>query len=515
LPTVLVSWIGQTDLDASRGEPKAGLGPIGQALAARTFDEVVLLSNYPEEKTRAYAAWVEPRTQAKLDVRHVVLENPTDFSGIYQVVDPVLRELTTPAGAKQPLALVFHLSPGTPAMSTLWMLLGKTRYPAELIQSSRERGVVTAAMPFDIVAEFIEIVPALTAQADAALESRSAGDRREVRQFGDIAYRCRAMQDVVERARKVAARRVSVLLEGETGTGKDLFARAIHAASPRAKKPFVAVNCGALSPHLVESELFGHKRGAFTGATEDRPGCFRAASGGTLFLDEIGELPLEAQVKLLRAVQGRAIVPVGESRSVPVDVRLVAATHKNLALEVKGGRFREDLFYRLTVAVLHLPPLRERPGDLGMLLDVLLERANKDGTADEPGYLPKRLSAGAKSLLLAQRWPGNVRELEHTLMRMTVWADKTIISEGDARAALFQNTPISGSIGGLADVLEEGFDIDATLAEVSRQYIRRALQQTNFNKDRARKLLGLNSHQVLSARMEKLGIQLPPRKSEA
>ncbi len=516
VPTILVSWIGQTDLDASRGEPKAGIGPIGQALAVRTFDEIVLLSNYPQEKTRAYEAWVAARTEAELDVRHAALENPTDFTGIYRAVDPVLRELTTRfSQAAQPLALVFHLSPGTPAMSAMWMLLGKTRYPAELIQSSRERGVVTAAVPFDIVAEFIEIVPALTAQADAALESRSAGERREARQFGDIVYRCRAMHDVVERAKKVAARRVSVLLEGETGTGKELFARAIHAASPRVKKPFVAVNCGALSPNLVEAELFGHRRGAFTGATEDRAGCFRAAQGGTLFLDEIGELPLEAQVKLLRAVQERAVVPVGESRPVAVDVRLIAATHKNLAVEVKAGRFREDLFYRLAVAVLHLPPLWERSGDLVPLIDVLLDRANKEASVDEPRYAPKHLSAGAKSVLLAQRWPGNVRELENTVMRMTVWAEKTIISEAEARAALFQGAAISGSIGGLASELNDGFDLDTTLAEVSRQYIQQALQQTNFNKDRARKLLGLKSHQVLSARMEKLGIKLPPRKSEA
>lgn len=507
---VLVSWIGRTDLDASRGDAKAGLGPIGQALKVRAFDEVVLLSNYTPAETDAYRDWVEPIAKAKLDVRRVELENPTDFTGIYKAVDPVLQELTARfARDKRALQLVFHLSPGTPAMSTLWMLLGKTRYGAELIQSSREKGVVTASVPFDIVAEFIELVPKLTAQADAALALRSGGSPYEAARFGDIVYRCRAMHDVVARARKVAARSVSVLIEGETGTGKDLFARAIHLASPRLAGPFLAVNCGALPAELIESELFGHKKGAFSGATEDRKGAFRSAHGGTLFLDEVGELPLEAQVKLLRVVQQQEVVPVGESRAVPVDVHLIAATNRNLATEVQARRFREDLFYRLAVAVLHLPPLRERPGDLGPLIDALLQRANDAALKDEPAYTPKRLSAAAKTLLMAQRWPGNVRELEHTLMRTTVWADEPTVSVADAQAALFQGaSPATLAPGTLAE-LEPGFDLDAALDEVSRHYIRLALQQTR-SKDQARKLLGLNSHQVLTKRMAKLRIKLPP-----
>ncbi|HEY2405275.1 MAG TPA: sigma 54-interacting transcriptional regulator, partial [Polyangiaceae bacterium] len=449
------------------------------------------------------------RARGKLDVRHVLLENPTDFTGIYRIVDPVLQELTSRfSGAPSSLQLVLHLSPGTPAMSTMWMLLGKTRYQAELIQSSREKGVVTAAVPFDIVAEFIEMVPRLTARPDAALEARSGGTQRDAAKFGDIVYDCRIMRDLVERARKVAARRVAVLIEGETGTGKELFARAIHEASPRAKGPFKALNCGALSPNLIEAELFGHKKGAFTGATEDRKGLFRSAEGGTLFLDEIGELPLEAQVKLLRAVQEREVVPVGESRAVPVDVRLIAATHRNLAVEVQAGKFREDLFYRLAVAVLHLPPLRDRPGDLGPLIEALLDRANDAALRDEPAYTPKRLSRAAKTLLMAQRWPGNVRELEHTLMRTTVWADQPIISESDVREALFQGALPSTGIG-IADDLPDDFDLDAALAEASRQYIRRALRQTHGKVDPARKLLGLNSHQVLDKRMKKLGIESP------
>src|SRR5450432_396401 len=393
---VLVSWVGNTDLQASQGDPKASPGPIGQALAKRSFDEIVLLSNYKKPQNDAYRHWAQPQTKAKLTLQHVDLADPTEFLAIFQAVDPLLAALTERfRKSNEKLELTFHLSPGTPSMSTIWMLLAKTRYPAELIQSSREQGVRTTAVPFDIVAEFIELVPRLTAQPDAALAARSSGEQREAERFGDIVYRCQAMKDVVGRARKAAARSVSVLIQGETGTGKELFARAIYQASPRAKRPFVVVNCGAIPRDLVESELFGHVKGSFTGATADRRGAFREAHGGTLFLDEIGELPLDAQVKLLRAVQDQKVAPVGSSRHEQADVRLIAATNRNLATEVQAGRFREDLFYRLAVAVLHLPPLRERSGDLGPLIDALLNQANAAGKKDEPGFTPKQLSTKA------------------------------------------------------------------------------------------------------------------------
>lgn len=498
---LLVSWVGRTDLDASRGDQKAGDGPIGQALKARTFDEVHLLSNYALEETSRYAAWARKHTTAEVTSKVVNLEDPTDFMGIYRVVDPVLRQLTSNANDVQ---LTLHLSPGTPAMSAMWMLLGKARFGAELIQSSPQKGVRTAAVPFDIVAEFVELIPKLTARPDAALEARSAGTGREAAQFGDIVYRGRTMAAVVQRAQRVAPRNVAVLLEGDTGTGKELMARAIHGASPRAARPFIAVNCGAIPENLIEAELFGHAKGAFTGAATARPGCFRAAHGGTLFLDEVGELSPEAQVKLLRALQEREVVPVGETKPIGFDVRIISATNRKLAVDAQAGRFREDLFYRLAVAVIHIPALREREGDLGQLIDTLLAKANEAGQKDEPGFVPKRLSTGARALLMAQRWPGNVRELEHTLMRATVWADEPVISEPELRAALFQGARSSGS--SLPADIEPGFDLDTLLDEVSRQYIQLALTRSGQKKRQASKLLGLNSHQVLTARMTRLGL---------
>ncbi len=239
--------------------------------------------------------------------------------------------------------LTFHLSPGTPAMAAIWVILGKTRYKAELIQSSRQKGVETASVPFDIALS-PEFVTDVLRIPDKQLEKLSAGSSEEALRFGDIIYRGAAMQRLVDRAKKAAPRSVPVLIEGESGTGKELLARAIHQASPRSGKAFQVVNCGAIPSELVESELFGHVKGAFTGATKDHVGHFEAAHGGTLFLDEIGELPLPAQVKLLRVVQEGEVRRVGDNTTRKVDVRIIAATNRDLAAEVAAGRFREDSF---------------------------------------------------------------------------------------------------------------------------------------------------------------------------
>ncbi len=215
-----------------------------------------------------------------------------------------------------------------------------------------------------------------------------------------------------ERIERVARSMAPVLIQGESGTGKELVARAIHERSSRGAGPFVAINCGAIPEALIEAELFGHRKGAFTGAQEDRPGVFQAAQGGTLFLDEIGELPLPLQTRLLRAVQERAVRPVGATAEQPVDVRLLSATHRDLAAEVAAGRFRQDLYYRLNVIEIPLPPLRERREDLPLLAGAVLQRL-----AAEAGTAPAALAPEALAALAAQPLPGNVRELENRLHR--------------------------------------------------------------------------------------------------
>ena len=343
-------------------------------------------------------------------------------------------------------------------MAAIWILLAKTRYPAELLESSQQHGVRTSLFPFDIAAEFI---PDLLRHRDERLELASAAHPPDSPDFGDILYRSPAMTRVVGMARRVAARSITVLIEGESGTGKELIARAIHRASPRRDNPFIAVNCGAIAPELAESELFGHRKGAFTGAITNRRGHFESANGGTILLDEIGELPLATQVKLLRVLQEREVVPVGESAARPVDVRVIAATNRSLLREVAEGRFREDLFYRLSVAVLNLPPLRDRIGDVGLLVNHILEQINKENI-DEPTFETKSLSAAARNLLLHREWPGNVRELHNTLRRAAIWSNSPKISPEDVRAALLP-APVRARDSGVLDLpLGNGFDIETT-----------------------------------------------------
>ena len=238
----------------------------------------------------------------------------------------------------------------------------------------------------------------------------------------------------------------------------------------------MAVNCGAIPAPLVESELFGHEKGAFTGAHGARPGHFRAADGGTLFLDEIGELPLELQTRLLRVLQDGEVVPVGGSRSVRVDVRILAATHRNLVADTGAGRFRSDLFYRLAVAVLRLPPLRERAADFTPLVDNLLEQVNREGAID-PGYRSRRLSPAARTALRTHAWPGNVRELLNTLRRAALWADDVVLTANDIRDALFTD-PEQGPV--VTDrPFEQGFELKSVLAEVAQTYLTRAMNEAS------------------------------------
>jgi DNA-binding NtrC family response regulator len=263
--------------------------------------------------------------------------------------------------------------------------------------------------------------------------------------FKDIVTRNARMQAVLRTAEKTTASLIPVLIEGESGVGKELIARAIHGSGERSAKPFVAVNCGAIPDNLVESTLFGHEKGAFTGATEKHTGKFVEASGGTLFLDEIGELPLAAQVKLLRAIQEGQVDPVGAKKPVKVDVRIVSATNRDLIADVKSGRFREDLFYRLHVFPITVPPLRERPEDIPDLVRHFLVRF-----AAEEGKRIRSVSAAALSLLNTHPWPGNVRQLENAVFRAVVLAEGDEIGVGEFPQIASQQSMIAPPLAAAA-----------------------------------------------------------------
>ena len=291
-----------------------------------------------------------------------------------------------------------------------------------------------------------------------------------------------------EMIERVAPTDTTVLIQGESGTGKELVARAIHCRSPRKNKPFVVINCSAYPATLLESELFGHERGAYTGAHKTRVGRFEEASGGTLLLDEIGEMPLHLQVKLLHVLQDYAIAPVGGEKRIPVDVRVIAATAKDLEVEVNQGRFREDLFYRLNVLRIHLPPLRERTGDIPLLCQLFLKNFKS-----QLGKNIEGISPGAMTILMDHKWPGNVRELENMIERAVVLADKHII--------LPENLPTEFGIKRAANRMDdffEGFSLKKAQKIVEKRLITRALESTGGNRTQAAKLLEISIPSLLS-----------------
>ena len=460
------------------------------------------MSDYSEQRISPYLDWLNTKTDAKISVQYEPLTSPTDFGEIYQAASRAVSNTIKENGSS--VNFTFHLSPGTPAMAAVWIVLAKTRFPAELIESSREHGVRTASVPFEISAEYI---PDLLRRPDAELEKLAIGLPAEAPEFDDIIHRSEIMQRVILKARRVAPHSIPVLIEGESGTGKEMLARAIHEASPRRKGPFLAFNCGAIPPELVESELFGHEKGAFTGAAAARKGYFEGADGGTLFLDEIGELPKSAQVKMLRVLQEKEIVRVGATRPIRIDTRTITATNRNLIEEVSKDNFREDLFYRLAVAVIKMPPLREREGDIGLLIDNLLEKINEE-SASEFGQKQKIISVPAKNIMLNHHWPGNVRELINTLLRAVIWSSGDAIDEEDIREALL---PAPNQMQSGTEILErplkKGFNLPEIMKEVAVHYLQRGLEATHGNKTKTAELLGLPSYQTLTNWLKKYGLE--------
>ena len=295
----------------------------------------------------------------------------------------------------------------------------------------------------------------------------------------------RALQDVFKLVGRVARSDAPILISGESGTGKELVAKAVHEYSPRRQQEMITINCGAIPENLLESELFGHEKGSFTGAIAKRAGRFEQADGGTLFLDEIGDMPLSIQVKLLRVLQDGTFSRVGANDTLKTDVRIVAATHKNLAAEVSGGRFREDLFYRLNVVELRIPPLRERPEDIPLLAEYFLQRITRKN-----GMARMRISAEASASLCAHHWPGNVRELENTIARACALSSSTILLPADIPLA---TAPGKSSVlaHSLDQLINSAPSDAALLAWMSRQVAGRLLDRANGDLKEASVALGV------------------------
>ena len=328
-----------------------------------------------------------------------------------------------------------------------------------------------------------------------ALRRENAQLRRAVRKlhgFGELIGESASMREVYRVIDAVSQNKSTVLVSGESGTGKELVARTIHRRGPFAEGPFVAINCAGLSETLLDSQLFGHRRGAFTGAVADHDGVFRAAEGGTLFLDEVSEIPVALQAKFLRALQDREVTPLGSSRPIVVDVRLIAATNRDLEAETRAGHFRSDLFYRLNVVHIALPPLRARGDDVVLLIEHFVQHFSR-----EYQVAPKRVAAEAMARLRAYAWPGNIRELQNAIERAFALSPADTITAEDLPAALRDDAapPLGAPDGG---------DLP-TLGEAERRLIAAALRHSGGNKNEAARLLGID-RQRLYRKIEKYGL---------
>jgi len=309
------------------------------------------------------------------------------------------------------------------------------------------------------------------------VDNQQLSRRLEELNFGEIIGTSRPMQEVFRKVEKVASTDISVLITGETGTGKELIAREIHRRSPRRDLPFVTINCGAIPENLLESELFGHVKGSFTGAVANKAGKFQAADGGTLFLDEIGEMPLNLQVKILRAIQEKVVVKVGDTRPEAVDIRILAATNRELEEEIRHARFREDLYYRLNVVNLHLPPLRERGDDIPVIARYLLSRYGKEYDSRVKGFSPNAAVAIRK-----YDWPGNIREMENRLKKAIVLAEGNLIGPED--------------LGLSGDSLPSILSLAAAKEKFQRDYINEVLALNNGNRTKTARDLGVDPRTI-------------------
>jgi len=410
--------------------------------------------------------------------------------------DLVLLDLVMPG--RSGFELLAELGPrsGAPAV----VVLTGTMAVATAVDAMKQGAADYVTKPFEVDALRIKVRQLLERHAleREVRELRAEAESRD--RLGDLLGRSESMHEVFRTIRRVAASRATVLIRGESGTGKELAARAIHQLGPRQAGPFVAVNCAGIPDALIESELFGHERGAFTDARERRIGRFEAASGGTLFLDEIGELAAPVQAKLLRALQERRIDRLGGQAPVEIDVRVVAATHRDLEKDVEAGRFRADLFYRINVVVLELPPLRERREDVRPLALHFLERARA-----EAGRGPTRIAPRALAALERFPWPGNVRELANAIERAVALSDRDVLELADLPPGVAR----AGRVEELREGVRSGeIGIETAAADFEREVVVETLERYGWNQTRAAEQLRI-TRRALKLKMDRYGIEAP------
>jgi len=517
----LLTFVGNRDPYADPASEE--LGPILSLLEVRQFRKVVLLCTgaaYLERAKTVEELGKDLCQGAQFDFHILEFKSVVDYEEIYEKLKEALDQLgfvregdsknisssqtrqrrTEPSPSQRDIYIL--LDPGTPQIQTCWFLLVRSGIlPATLLQGVpprfaggtykvREIRFDRTNLPRVLpVSSALRISPADNfTVAEEGVGYEKEGERRGTWGEPEILGEAAPFRMVLDRAVRVASYDgVSVLIRGETGTGKELIARLIHAHSPRRDKPFIPINCAAISPTLVESELFGHVKGAYTGAERARLGQFRSADGGTIFLDEVGDLPLEIQSKLLRVLQDFLVQPVGSDKFFKVNVRVLAATNQNLEVLIEKGKFRRDLYERLNQVTLTIPPLRERKEDIPLLAAHFLRDWNRRYNEE------KRFSPEVLATLYAYSWPGNVRELQNTIIALCASAQDSLLGKELLPPPLRDGVTQKGEPHPKPfQIPDEGLNLKALLYQVERSYYEEALRQAGGNRERAARLLGMN-----------------------
>jgi len=495
----LLTWLGNRDISNMLNNENAAIATIATHYQ-KPFDRIVILANDNEEHWIRFEDFLKKRMGVlqrpfkDIRVHNAHIASPIDYATIAVEAEKWIDRLS-----KESDSLRINLTSGTPAMTVLSVLIGKGKANVEFVQSTPSRELLHVDVPIDFGSEYVKSASKNIAHLAASQPSSQTA-------FAEITALSKRMQEAVDKARRISASEVPALILGETGTGKEVMASAIHHGSLRASKPLKIVNCGALAPNLVDSTLFGHKKGAFTGADKDYPGLFEQADGGTLFLDEVGELSLDIQVKLLRALQQGEVTRLGDTESIRVDVRVIAATHRDLLQLIEQGEFREDLFYRLAVGIITIPALRHRSEDIPIIVEQLINKINHSA-ARHPSYISKKVSEKGMKFISEQVWRGNIRELWSTLNRAVLWTDSEVIGEDElvnaviSRPAHSNNCDVSLSYNDRVDIIQ-------LTESYQKSYVEAALKASGNVKKHATQMLGLKDHQTLTNWMKRLDIDL-------
>lgn len=501
--SILFAWIGRNDLNSCASNDPTNLGPIGQAVSARGYSHLYLINNWDIEDGKRFQSWIQSNFTCKTHVTNKKLR-PTDLDAIYCAAMDSITKADLDFPFKMP-PVTYHLSPGTPQMAIVWLLISQ-EIKGELIESSLKNGVNNVDNPFSMRVKYLSFSN-LPGRTKKTIEKLAGVGRHIEKEFESIIFDSDIMLNLLEKAKQIAILDYPVLIEGESGSGKESLANEIHNNSGRSKKPFVAINCGAIPESLFESELFGYVKGSFTGASKDHDGYFLQANGGTLFLDEIGELPLHSQVKLLRTLQEGTLRKIGALEVDKIDCRIIAATNRNLLKAVDSGSFRLDFYHRIAVGILKIPPLRERQPDIEKLIDYYLLKINKE-CSHAPGWVTKEISIDARELLRAYHYPGNIRELVSILTRSAIWSPDKIITATTVAEHLVKEPHQKEQYMGChkpltANKLEKNFSLKQHLEAIAKQYLELAVQESGGKRVKAAKLLGFDNYQTFTNWLKK------------